>query len=130
MTVTATTGTILLAHGSRDPQWRLPFESILKKMQAQSAAPLALAFLESMTPTFAQTIDEMVANGTKHINVVPVFLAVGSHVRKDLPNLLETARQRHPGLTLEASAAIGEQDVIQDAIAQFALQASTLAGLK
>ena len=94
------------------------------------AAPLALAFLESMTPTFAQTIDEMVANGTKHINVVPVFLAVGSHVRKDLPNLLETARQRHPGLTLEASAAIGEQDVIQEAIAQFALQASTLAGLK
>ncbi len=123
MTSSATTGTILFAHGSRDPQWREPFESILKKMQTQSTAPTSLAFLEYTTPTLEQAIDDMVSAGVRQITVVPVFLAVGSHVRKDLPNLLEAARLKHPDLTLQASAAIGEQHAIQEAIAAFALAA-------
>ena len=123
MPLTATTGTILFAHGSRDPQWRVPFEGILKKMQGRSASPASLAFLECMTPTLDQAIDDMVSAGIEQITVIPVFLAVGSHVRKDLPTLLETARLKHPNLVLRASAAIGEQEAIQDAIAAFALTA-------
>jgi sirohydrochlorin cobaltochelatase len=80
-----------------------------------------LAFLEYTTPTLEQAIDDMVSAGVTQITVVPVFLAVGSHVRKDLPNLLEAARLKHPDLTLQASAAIGEQHAIQEAIAAFAL---------
>jgi len=121
MSLTAMTGTILFAHGSRDPQWRVPFEGILKKMQALSTSPASLAFLECMTPTLDQAIDDMVGAGIQQITVIPVFLAVGSHVRKDLPTLLEAARLKHPNLALHASAAIGEQDAIQDAIAAFAL---------
>ncbi len=123
MPLTATTGTILFAHGSRDPQWRVPFEGILKKMQTLSDSPASLAFLECMTPTLDQAIDDMVSAGIEQITVIPVFLAVGSHVRKDLPTLLETARLKHPNLVLQASAAIGEQGAIQDAIAAFALTA-------
>lgn len=123
MTFSETTGTILFAHGSRDSQWRVPFEGILKRMQERSAAPASLAFLECMTPTLEQAIDNMARSGIKHITVVPVFLAVGSHVRKDLPTLLAAAQLKHPDLTLHASAAIGEQHAIQEAIATFALTA-------
>lgn len=123
MSLDASNGTILFAHGSRDPQWRLPFEGILKKMQMLSSSPTSLAFLECMTPTLEQAIDDMVSAGIKQITVVPVFLAVGSHVRKDLPLLLEAARLKYPEVTLQASAAIGEQPAIQDAIATFALGA-------
>jgi sirohydrochlorin cobaltochelatase len=123
MTSPTTAGTILFAHGSRDPQWRVPFEDILKRMQMRSGALASLAFLECMTPTLEQAIDDMVSAGVKQITVVPVFLAVGSHVRKDLPFLLEAARLKHPDLTLQASAAIGEQHAIQEAIATFALAA-------
>lgn len=121
-----TTSTLLFAHGSRDPQWRLPFEAILNKMQALSTVPVKLAFLECMTPSLEQALDEFVAQGVTQVCVVPVFLAVGSHVRKDLPLLLDAARKKHPQLELWASAAIGEQDVIQDTIAHFALNARGL----
>jgi len=123
MSLTTTNGIILFAHGSRDPQWRMPFEGILKKMQALSSSPTSLAFLECMAPTLEQAIDDMVSAGVKQISVVPVFLAVGSHVRKDLPLLLEAARLKHPDLALQATAAIGEQPAIQEAIAAFALAA-------
>ena len=123
MSTSTTIGTILFAHGSRDPQWRVPFEGILNKMQALGGSPTSLAFLECMTPTLEQAIDDMVSAGIKQITVVPVFLAVGSHVRKDLPILLAAARLKHPDLVLQASAAIGEQPAIQEAIAAFALTA-------
>lgn len=78
-----------------------------------------------MTPSLPEAIDEMVAQGVLQITVIPVFLAVGSHVRQDLPLLLEQARQKYPELRIQASAAIGEQPEIQMAIAQFALKAAT-----
>ena len=116
-----TTGIILFAHGSRDPQWRMPFEAILDSMRAQHAGPAELAFLECMDPSLPKAIDAMAKTGVQHINVIPVFLAVGSHVRKDLPLLLDESRAMHPGLKITASAAIGEQAEIQQAIARFAL---------
>ena len=90
-------------------------------MQAQHTGPAALAFLECMEPSLSQAIDTMVHSGVQHINVIPVFLAVGSHVRKDLPLLLEASRSAHPALNIDVSAAIGEQTEIQQAIARFAL---------
>jgi sirohydrochlorin cobaltochelatase len=118
------TGLILFAHGSRDSQWRKPFESILEQLQKDNSQVSILAFLECMEPSLSEAIDALVIQGIKKITVVPVFLAVGSHVRKDLPLLLEQAQQKHPALQIQASAAIGEQLDVQQAIAEFALNVS------
>lgn len=121
MTTPHTSGIILFAHGSRDPNWRQPFESILNTLRENTSHATALAFLEMMQPSLPEAIETMINAGIDHIQVVPVFLAVGSHVRKDLPLLLEEARNKHPQLTIHATAAIGEQQQIQTAIAEFAL---------
>ncbi len=121
MKTESSTGIILFAHGSRDPNWRLPFEAIMTQLRKQDSRPAALAFLECMQPSLSEAVDAMMASGIDKIRVVPVFLAVGSHVRKDLPVLLDEARARHPALSITASAAIGEQAEIQQAIATFAL---------
>lgn len=124
MNASTPNGLILFAHGSRDTQWRQPFESILAQVNSKNSQLATLAFLECMTPSLPEAIDEMVAKGVLQITVIPVFLAVGSHVRQDLPRLLEQARQKYPELSIQASAAIGEQPEIQIAIAQFALKAA------
>lgn len=122
MTTSNTSGIILFAHGSRDPNWRQPFESILEALRNNTHHASALAFLEMMEPSLPDAIETMINAGIDQIQVVPVFLAVGSHVRKDLPLLLEEARNKHPQLTISATAAIGEQPQIQTAIAEFALR--------
>lgn len=125
MTAPKHDGLILFAHGSRDSQWRQPFEAMLERLQKDSDQVCTLAFLEYMEPSLAEAIDLFAMQGVQKITVVPVFLAVGSHVRKDLPMLLEQARQKHPALRIQSSTAIGEQPEIQAAIAQFALKAAT-----
>ncbi len=68
-----TTGILLFAHGSRDPNWKRPFESILAQTQEQASGPVALAFLESMQPDFAQGIASLVGNGANAIGEAAVI---------------------------------------------------------
>ena len=113
-------GVILFAHGSRDARWAEPFERLRDKLSAQRPqADVRLAFLELMTPNLADAVAAMALQGTTDITLVPVFLGQGGHVRRDLPALADACRAAHPGLTLRVSAAIGEDDRVLDALADY-----------
>ncbi|PXW94744.1 sirohydrochlorin cobaltochelatase [Sphaerotilus hippei] len=116
-------GILLFAHGARDPQWARPFHRIADQLRAAAPdQPVALAFLELMTPGLAAGVDELVAQGCRHVTVVPLFLGAGGHVRKDLPVLIEQARAAWPDVHIEATAAIGEIDGVTRALAHATLE--------
>ncbi len=118
---------LLFAHGARDPAWARPFESIAAQMRAASpGTPITLAFLELMTPGLADAARALAEGGARRITVVPLFLGSGGHIRRDLPVLLEEARIALPGVSIEATPAIGESDLVTRALATAAL---ALAGL-
>ncbi|MFY7854980.1 MAG: sirohydrochlorin chelatase, partial [Rubrivivax sp.] len=62
------------------------------------------------------------AQGCRRLCVLPMFLGVGGHVRKDLPALLEAIAHAHPDLAVRLSPAIGEQDDVVQAMASAALR--------
>lgn len=76
-----------------------------------------LAFLEFMTPTLTQAVAELCGQGARAIRIVPLFLAQGGHLKRDLPLLVESLRHDHPGTELTLDRAIGESQRVQDAIA-------------
>jgi sirohydrochlorin cobaltochelatase len=49
--------------------------------------------------------------------VVPVFIAGGGHVLKDLPSLVEQAINRHPMLSIRIAHPVGESEAVLDAMA-------------
>ena len=108
-------GIVLVAHGSRDPQWSSPFQRIAAGVaQRLPAASVGLAYLEH-GPSLEEIVTALVAKGVTSIRVVPVFLGQGGHVKEDLPRLVgELAR---PGLQLTLEQSIGEQPRVIEAIA-------------
>jgi sirohydrochlorin cobaltochelatase len=108
-------GLVLVAHGSRDPEWSRPFERIAASLaQRLPAVSVGLAYLEH-GPSLDETVTALVAKGVGSIRVIPLFLGQGGHVKQDLPRLVsESAR---PGLTLALDKPIGEQSVVIEAIA-------------
>ncbi len=117
-------GLMLFAHGSRDAAWKQPFESMLAKIQAvEPTMPSGLAYLELMQPDFATQTAQLVAQGVRHIRVLPVFLAVGKHLRIDLPEFVEAAQAHYADIELsfEVLQAAGETAQIQQAIVNLAL---------
>lgn len=116
-------GLLLFAHGARDPAWSRPFEAIAAQMRPRHPdGPIALAYLELMQPSLPDAVAQLVAAGCTRITVLPMFLGAGGHVRRDLPLLIEAQRQAHPDLRLDCSRAIGEAEVVHQALADAALQ--------
>ena len=120
----ATRGVILLAHGARDAAGAEPFEAIRERLEALApGTPVALAFLELMTPDLGGAARALVARGCRAITVVPAFLGVGGHVRRDVPALVDALRREHADLDVTLASALGEDAAVQDAMAKAALAA-------
>ena len=109
---------VLFAHGSRDPGWTEPFERMAARVRAERPRTrVALAYLEITPPTLEDAVAALVADGAREVAVVPVFLAPGGHVRRDLPLAVERLRSRHPAVRFRVLPAIGEADAVTGAIA-------------
>jgi sirohydrochlorin cobaltochelatase len=115
-------GLILFAHGARDPRWALPFEAVARRVAGtRPDALVRLAFLEFMTPDLAAAGDELAAAGCNTVEIVPLFLGAGGHVRRDLPLLLDALRSAHPQARWTLHPATGEQDSVVAAMADAAV---------
>lgn len=111
-------GLILFAHGARDPRWALPFENVAARVRtARPDCPVHLAFLEFMAPTLPEAGATLALAGCTQVDVLPMFLGTGGHVRKDLPVLMDALRAGHPGTTFTLHAAVGEMDAVTAAMA-------------
>ena len=109
---------VLFAHGSRDPGWAEPFERLAARVRAERpGARVALAYLEITPPTLEDAVAALVAEGARSVAVVPVFLAPGGHVRRDLPLAVERLRSRYPAARFRVLPTIGEADAVTGAIA-------------
>lgn len=115
-------GLLLFAHGARDPRWALPFEAVADRVRERSPdVPVQLAFLEFMAPTLPEAGRALAEAGCRRVEVVPLFLGAGGHVRKDIPRLVAQLQAAHPGVQWTAHPAIGEVDAVVDAMAAASL---------
>jgi len=115
-------GIVLFAHGARDPEWARPFEEIRGRIRdARPEYPIALAYLELMSPTLEEAIASLAAEGASAITVFPLFMAQGGHLKKDIPRILEAIRASHPHVPISLESAIGEVPEILDVIAAWIL---------
>lgn len=114
-------GILLFGHGARNPEWAEPFHRIRELILAQDPAALVeFGFLELMQPRFDAGIDALVRQGANEIIVVPVFVAGGMHVKKDLPQMAGDSMERHAGLIIRLAPPVGEAAPVLVAMAKYA----------
>ena len=123
-----TRGLILLAHGARDAAWATPFEGVVARIRERASdVEVRLAFLELMAPSLEQAAGDAVARGCTQLAIVPAFLGMGGHVRRDVPTQLDQLRQAHPAVAWRLHEALGETPHVVAALADAAID---LAGLE
>ena len=115
--------TILFGHGSRDPAWRIPIDRVAERMRAiDPQCGVRCAFLELTEPDIKQVASELVANGVTHITVLPMFLDVERHARKDLPLLVQELQLKYPKVEFELKPSVGEEPLVIEVLAKLALE--------
>lgn len=119
------TGLILLAHGSRDAQWRQPIEAVLAAVrQSSPRLPSCCAYLEACAPDLLEAAQRLIAQGVSRITVLPLFLGTGKHAREDIPKLVQEVRDRYPAVQITLQTAAGEDPRVTALLAELALEST------
>ena len=114
---------ILFVHGAREPGWAKPIENIRDRLR-EGGMRVELAFLEIMSPTLEEAARTLTAEGHKTVTIVPLFLAQGAHLKRDLPAMVAKIRKLHANTEFRVTPALGEAPEIVAAIAEWVLRAA------
>ena len=102
------TAILLMAHGSRIAEANDAAREVAKMVQEMTGHQIVeVSFREMHEPNIQQGIDNCVAQGAQRILLIPYFLFMGAHVQHDLPEEIEEARKRYPGLIMEMGGHLG-----------------------
>jgi precorrin-8X/cobalt-precorrin-8 methylmutase len=102
------TAVIIFGHGSPVPEAnRTLFEVVDHIREKGNYDVVQAAFLEFEHPNFQEAIDIIFDKGKKKVIIHPYFLYMGTHVRKDLPQEVDSAKRRYPGLEIKVAKNLG-----------------------
>ncbi|MHB8252278.1 MAG: sirohydrochlorin chelatase [Acidiferrobacter sp.] len=109
----------LLVHGSRNPQWRLPFEVIAARLQTvQPQRRIILCYMEIWTPSLTDAMHQAYAEGLRQYRISPLFLSCGRHLQEDLPALVERLQAELPDCGIVIDGPLGTSEIIITATLQ------------
>ena len=122
-----TTALILFAHGARDPEWAAPMRRVQAILRQQRPGlRVELAFLEFIAPDLPACIAGVVADGATKILIMPMFIARGGHLKRDVPEMLARLRADWPAVDFVLAGVVGEHEAVVQAMAAATLQEAGL----
>ena len=114
---------ILFAHGARESEWARPFENVRDSLRSEGLR-VELAYLEIMNPSLEDTARALVAEGYRAMTIVPLFLAQGKHLKRQLPEMVAALRRDNPSTEFRVTPALGEEPEVLAAITAWVKRAA------
>jgi sirohydrochlorin cobaltochelatase len=106
---------ILIAHGSREPRWLASVEELTESLQAEHGPDrVRLAYMQCASPTLMEVVSHAAKSGQTKFRVLPLFLTLGGHVARDIQNLVDEARQAHPGIDVQLLPPVGKHPLFME----------------
>lgn len=117
------TGVVLFAHGSPVPEANEGIVALAGRVAAATGAGfVTAAFLDSAQPDLGAALAEAVSRGVRRVVIMPYFLTMGLHLRRDLPRLVAEQRARFPQLEILVSESLegfpGMAEAVVDRVRQ------------
>lgn len=113
------TAIIVFAHGSSVPSANDAVRAVTAQLAAAGGYNVVdTAFLESARPDLGESVAALAAQGATDILVLPYFLTLGIHLRRDLPRIVGELSRIHRGVRIQ----VGEPLDGHPALAQILLE--------
>ena len=117
---------VLLGHGSRLESANRGLEEVGRRVASiLGAEQVETAFLQLARPGLEEAVERCVRAGARRIAVVPFFLFSGAHVSQDIPNTVDRLREKHPGVEIVVTGALGDHPKLAEAAADRAREVLT-----
>ncbi|MFP3282557.1 MAG: CbiX/SirB N-terminal domain-containing protein [Nitrososphaeria archaeon] len=80
-------GILLALHGSKDPSWSKVAEGYRRLLSGHFEL-VEVGYLEYNSPSLREALEALVSKGADGVVVVPLFISLGTHLKKDFPRTL------------------------------------------
>ena len=95
------TGLIVFAHGSSVATANQAVEKVAADMAVAGGYVMyETAFLEAARPDLKEAVARLTAKGVEKIIVLPYFLTLGIHLKRDLPRIVDELALIHKGVEI------------------------------
>jgi len=99
---------VLLAHGSKNPEWAAPFRKLTADLRADMGdAAVYLCFMENAEPGLMEVAREIMKTSVRKYRLLPMFMAKGAHFHVDIPAAMAEVKTTFPELESELLEPIG-----------------------
>ena len=111
------TGIVLLSHGSRLPEAQATVLEIRDMVMARGNFDLVeIAALQFNQPDLPATLSKVIGAGVSRVVVVPLFLYMGLHMQRDIPEILQEQRLLYPDVQICFTDNIGADPLLAEII--------------
>ena len=98
------TGLVIFAHGSSVAAANEAVMRVTARMAVEGGYDLVeTAYLEMGQPDLREAVARLAARGAIRIVVIPYFLTLGIHLRRDLPRIVEELAGVHEGVRIDVT---------------------------
>jgi sirohydrochlorin ferrochelatase len=102
------TGLVILGHGSKAPEATETLAAVTAMIREKVIYDrVEYASLQLSEPLMPAVIKQLVAAGMERIIVIPFLIAVGQHVKTDIPEELAALRAEYPGVEMHLGSPLG-----------------------
>lgn len=109
---------VIAGHGTRVAEGAAVSQALVERVRSLlPGVQVEAGFVELTPPTVEQALTTVLAESHSAV-VVPLMLGKGGHVRDDIPESMDTARQAHPGVQLAYARHLGSPEPLVDAARQ------------
>ncbi len=101
-------GILIVGHGTRHAVGTAELHALARQVAAlQPASMVGSCFLEMVSPTVAQGVDELLARGVRRLMVAPIMLFSAQHVQVDIPEQVAAAVANWPDVEVSFAGHLG-----------------------
>ena len=114
---------LLVAHGSRRAESNEEIAQLAARVAERAGEEFGViqhAFLELAEPLIPDGIESCIAKGATSVQVVPYFLARGTHVAEDIPEQVAIKQAQYPDMDIHITDYLGTSDELVDVLLKLA----------
>ena len=108
-------GVLVIAHGSRARESETTLEAILSMVKTKLPNNIIeCAFMEFSDRTIDKGVSALAAKGVTEIKIVPYFLFMGMHMKKDVPDMVAECAANFPNIKIKMGEPLGVDQRLAD----------------
>lgn len=99
---------VFVFHGSKSIESDNTIKTFSENLKNKLDLGFTICYLKEKSPTLFEALEQAFTKGYKRIKCFPLFVLPGSHITKDIPEIIQMFKKQHSECSIEQMPCLAE----------------------